>query len=109
MKNYQTWGFTYLNYEKDDINVITGTKEEAECEKEILCYDGISIFSFKGHFYLARYPKINELTDSQKETVRKYCGYVPEDGEFGVVMGALGIIEEISSSRYMYHLFRLES
>ena len=109
MTDYQLWGFTYLNYGKDDINVITGTKEESEYEEEIMCYDGISIFSFKGHFYIGHYPKIKDLTDSQKNIVRRYCGYEPEDGEFGVVMGALGEIEEVSESLYIHHLFQLES
>lgn len=103
MFDYQIWGFTYLNFGKDDINVITGTKEEADCEAKFPCFDGVAYFTFLGKYYIAQYPKLSELTDKQKEIVEQYCGYKPETGEYGVVMGALGEIYNVTKTTYKYY------
>ena len=100
MVDYQLWGFVYLNVGDDGINAITGTKEESEFEEEIQCFDGFSCFTFRGHYYVAKYPKLSELTDVQKSEIKRYCGYEPESGEFGVVMGALGEVLEIDKTEY---------
>ena len=100
MKDYQMWGFVYLNFGKENTNVITGTRQEAEEEHEIPCFDGISYFKFGGKCYVARYPKFAELTEEDKDAVKYYCGYKPEYGEFGVIMGALGDIQMVSEKEY---------
>ena len=109
MTNYQLWGFTYLNdEERDGINAITNSFEEADCEHDIVCFDGFAYFSFHGHYYIGRYPTLESLTDEQKQKVKSYCGYEPEDGEFGVVMGALGEIDGIPEARYEYDVSQLD-
>ena len=100
MKDYQLWGFVYLNVSKDNINAITGTKEESDKEELIPCFDGFSFFTFNGHYYLAYYPKFTLLTKEHMKEIEKYCGYEPENGEFGVIMGALGSIVEVSKEHY---------
>lgn len=96
MKDYQIWGFTYLDYEREDINAITGDKNESEEEFNIPCFDGLAWFAVRGKFFLCYYPKFEQLTEQQRDEINDYCGYYPDDGEYGVVMGALGVIHEVS-------------
>lgn len=92
-KKYQVYGFTYIA-DKNEFNVLTGTKEEAEEEKEICCFNGYAVFKHKGKRYLMRYPKIQELTYRMKKKIEHYCGYVPESGEYGVIAMTFGKITE---------------
>ena len=103
MEDYQIWGFVYLNFGNDDINAITGNKEESETEFEIPCFDGVAYFKAQGKCYVAHYPKYDELTDEQFGNIEDYCGYEPERGEFGVIMGALGEIHRVSARTYKYY------
>ena len=100
MKKYEIWEFTYLNYGKDNINAITGTKEEADSEHEIPCFNGISYFSLNGKFFVAEYPKYNKLTRDEIASIEIYCGFSPFAGCYGVIMGALGQIREVSKEEY---------
>lgn len=100
MKDYQIWGFTYLNFGKDDINAITGNKEESETEFEIPCFNGVAYFKAMGKYYVARYPKVSELTEEQMDEIEEYCGYEPENDEYGVIMGALGEIKRVCARDY---------
>ena len=100
MKDYQIWGFVYLNFGNDDINAITGNKEESETEFEIPCFDGVAYFKAQGKCYVARYPKYDELTDEQRTRIKQYGGYEPEIGEYGVIMGALGEIKRVCVRDY---------
>lgn len=98
---YQIWGFSYLaNYLNDGINILTGNKDEYDYEFEIPCFDGLAYFKLNNHYYVIHYPVYKSLTDEQKHSVRFYCGYEPEDGEYGVICGALGVISEISESAF---------
>lgn len=99
MKDYQEWSFSYLGLE-NGINAITGDTSEAESEFGVLCFDGTAYFTVNGRYYLAHYPKLKWLTEEQKRIVEVYCGYRPEEGEYGVVMGALGVIEEVNKAYY---------
>lgn len=103
MEDYQIWGFTYLNFGDDNINAITGTKEESDTEFEIPCFDGVAYFKAGCKYYVSNYPKYDELTDEQFGTIEEYCGYKPERGEFGVIMGALGEIHRVSARTYKYY------
>lgn len=103
MKNYQIWGFTYLNFGDKNINAITGTKEESDTEFEIPCFDGVAYFKARGRYYVANYPEYKELTDDMKSRVKRYCGYEPLDGEYGVIMGAFGEIHRVSARTYKYY------
>ena len=100
MNDYQIWGFTYLSFGKDYINAITGTKEEADEDFNIPCFDGVAYFEACGKHYVARYPKYKELTKEQRRAIEDYCGYEPEEGEYGVIMGALGTIIRVSAKAY---------
>ena len=100
MKNYQLWGFTYIAGAFNRKNVITGTNDEADEEHEVPCFDGIAHFKFNGKCYIGVYPKFAQLTSVQKEEVEKYCGHEPEDGEYGVIFGALGSVMRISAVAY---------
>lgn len=100
MNDYQIWGFTYLNCGSKNFNAITGTKEEADEEFNIPCFDGVAYFEACGKYYVARYPKYDELTDKQRTGIKQYCGYEPEKGEYGVIMGALGKIRQVSIKEY---------
>lgn len=100
MKQYQIWGFTYLNYGENHLNAITGDKEESYWEFNIPCFDGLAWFAAHGKFFLCYYPKYDELTEKQFGTIEDYCGYEPEDGEYGVIMGALGTIREVSKEMF---------
>ncbi len=100
MKDYQIWGFTNLNFGRKNINTITGNKEEADVEFEIPCVDGIAYYKAQGRCYVARYPKYDELTDVQRTRIKQYCGYEPERGEYGVIMGALGEIKRVCVRDY---------
>ena len=99
MAKYQVWGFTYLADSKG-VNVLTGNNEEVDGEFNIPCFNGIAFFKVNNKCYIARYPKIQSLTKDDKETIEKYCGYIPESGEYGVICGALGKITECSHSLY---------
>ena len=96
---YQIWSFSYLA-DKNGVNVINGTKQEADDEFEIPCFNGFSFFKANGKFYLIHYPKIQFLRNSQKEEICFYCGYEPNAGEYGVIAGALGMVTECSESVY---------
>lgn len=100
MKDYQIWDFNYLSFGSDGINVITGNKEESSEDFSIPCFNGVAYFKAKGKCYVARYPKVSELTAEQMDRVEKYCGYEPENDEFGVVMGALGEIKRVCVRDY---------
>ena len=100
MKDYQIWGFVYLNFGSKNINTITGNKEEADVEFEIPCFDGIAYYKAQGRCYVAHYPKYADLTDEQRARIKQYGGYEPERGEFGVIMGALGDIQRVSAREY---------
>lgn len=100
MNDYQIWGFTYLNIEDSGINAITGDNEESEYEFNIPCFNGLSWFSSNGKFFIGEYPKFKELTEKQLKEIENYCGYEPEDGEYGVIMGALGVIHEVSKEMF---------
>ena len=99
MKKYQIWGFNYIN--KNGINVITGNENESEHEVYVLCFDGISFFVVNGKFYVAKYPKMRKLNSYYKEKIKEYCGYEPKAGEYGVIMGALGIVIECDYPSFM--------
>ena len=100
MHNYQIWGFTYLNYGKKNINAITGNKNESDEEFNIPCFDGIAWFASDGKFFVAYYPKYKELTKTMFSIIEDYCGYEPKEGEYGVIMGALGIVREVSKEMF---------
>lgn len=100
MFDYQIWGFTYLNFGSKNINAITGDKTEADVEFNIPCFDGVAYFEALGKYYVARYPKYDELTDEQRTRIKQYGGYEPERGEYGVIMGALGNIKMVSAKNY---------
>lgn len=100
MHNYQIWGFTYLNYGKKNVNAITGDKNESDEEFNVPCFDGIAWFASNGNYYIAYYPKYKELTGSMIDIIEDYCGYKPEEGEYGVIMGALGIIRKVSKEMF---------
>ena len=44
---------------------------------------------------------MRKLNDYYKGKVYDYCGYYPQSGEYGVVMGALGIIIECSEQAFI--------
>ena len=105
MKNYQLWGFNFLTTNRDkETNIITGTKEESQYDYYVFCFDGISCFGVNNKFYIAKYPKMRKLNDYYKEKVCNYCGYYPQSGEYGVVMGALGITIECSEQAFVQTL-----
>lgn len=92
MKKYQIYGFNYLSRNTNGINVITGTNDESEYEFEIPCFDGLSYFKVNGEYYVAYYKKMNKLNSHDKELISDYCGYEPCAGEYGVILGALGVV-----------------
>ena len=98
MKKHQVWGFNYI--EKNGINLITGTKEESEEEFNVTCFDGIAIFEARGKCYVAKYPRIRILNNYYKDKIKNYCGYYPSAGEYGVIMGALGLVIECDKNTY---------
>ena len=100
MKQYQIWGFTYINYGENHLNAITGDKNEADEEFNVPCFDGLAWFAAQGKFFLCYYPKYKELTNAHFRAIKAYCGYKPEDGEYGVIMGALGTIREVSKDMF---------
>lgn len=101
MKKYQMWSFSYLVKAKTGKNVLTGDFEESDEEISIPCFDGYSFFQANGKYYTAKYPKHNELTADQRDEIISYCGYFPYDGEYGVIMGALGKVSECSKEAYL--------
>ena len=98
MKKYQIWRFNYIN--KNAVNLITGTTEESDEELDVLCFDGIAFFKAKGKKYIAKYIKMRKLNNYYKEKVEDYCGYEPTTGEYGVIMGALGIPIEVDNHTF---------
>ena len=103
-KEYQIWGFVYLALDGDGMNIITKNREESDTEYEIPCFDGFAYIRTFGKRYIATYPKFDELTKSDKIAIRDYCGYIPKRGEYGVIMGALGVIKE--TDRAMYDMYK---
>lgn len=101
MKKYQIWGFNFIpsnvNNEK---NLITGTREKSESEFNVACFDGVAFFKSMGRYYITKYPKYRRLNSYTKEKVRQYCGYYPKSGEYGVIMGAIGITIECDEKTF---------
>ena len=100
MKKYQVWGFNYIAL-KDGTNLLTGDGTEKSEEYTIPCFNGISVFRYKGKFYKMRYPKIQQLSNTDKEKIVKCCGYEPQGGEYGVIAMTFGRAKEIFHSEYM--------
>ena len=104
MANYQIWGFS----------TITGNRwrkrvkrhwQGLESEFEIPCFNASrSIRKANGKCYTMRYPKIQELTDSQKSAIEDYCGYAPSAGEYGVIACTFGEVNECSLGLYRGHV-----
>jgi hypothetical protein len=99
MANYQIWGFSYIDG-KNGENVINGTFSDVESEFEIPCFNGIAFFKANGKCYVMRYPKIQKLSAREKDYVEDYCGYAPTAGEYGVIAGAFGKVQECSQGMY---------
>lgn len=99
MANYQIWGFSYI-MGNSGVNVLNGTDKDLESEFEIPCFNGFSFFKANGKCYTMRYPKIQELTDSQKSAIEDYCGYAPSAGEYGVIACTFGEVNECSLGLY---------
>lgn len=102
---YQKWGFVYLA-DENGANVITGTKEEADEEFEIPCFNGFSFFKANNKRYIMNYPTIQSLSAEEKLIVEKYCGYKPSAGEYGVIAGALGKIKECGVELYNFYKYK---
>ena len=100
MKNYQIYGFNYLTDSVTGKNVLTGNFDEADGDFDIPCFDGFSFFCANGKYYECHYPKINSLTESEKKDVLFYCGYKPQSGEYGVILGTFAKADEISEERF---------
>jgi hypothetical protein len=100
MRNYQIWGFSYINKNTDKSNVLTGNNKECEEEVEIPCFDGIAYFKACGKYYTMTYPRINTLNSYQMDRIYDYCGYYPESGEYGVIAGALGCCIECDEKTF---------
>lgn len=101
MRKHQLWGFNFLASNRDkSVNIITGTKKESEKELIVPCFNGVSYFRIGDKFYVSKYPKFTSLNDYQKQKVCDYCGYYPTSGEYGVIMGALGITIECDVETY---------
>lgn len=106
-KDFQIWPFSFINL--NGINILTGNDEECEEEVKVICYDGIALHERNGKFYRITYPQFDKLTSRGKSLIEKYCGYEPEAGEYGVICGALGQVEEISELMYVILLERVMS
>ena len=106
MKKYQVYGFHFIPSNKDrQVNIITETKEPSYYEFPVICFDGVAFFSVNRKFYVARYKKINQLSSHDKDAIKRYCGYCPTKGEYGVIMGALGYTIECDyPTYYLYYL-----
>lgn len=100
MKDYQIWGFTYLNYGDKNLNAITGNKHEAGSEFEIPCFDGIAWFKANNRYFVCYYPKYKYLTEEQFKIIEDYCGFRPKKGEYGAICGALCEVKEVSLTWY---------
>lgn len=105
MKKHQVWGFNFISKGTDErINVLTGTCDESEDEVQITCFDGVAFFEVnrnnRTYHYCIEYPKMNKLTNYEKEIIEDYCGYEPTAGEYGVVCGALGLCFKINKKTY---------
>ena len=106
MKKYQICGFNFLSTNRDkETNILTGTKQQSKTDFYIACFDGFSFFEYNNKYYIAKYPKIRKLNSYHKEEIRKFCGGGPKAGEYGLIMGALGVIVECDSKTYYKHYF----
>lgn len=109
MKKFQMWEFSFISKNTDrSTNVLTGTHDEGDTEVMIPCFNGKAYFKVERenqkHYYCIKYPKIQNLSKKQLEEIERYCGYMPESGEYGVICGALGICIEVS--RTVYDIWR---
>ena len=101
-RKYQLWGFNFLTTNVDrNTNIITNNNQESEHEVIVPCFDGFSFFQLNGKYYVSKYPKFNKLNQSNKDKIKDYCGYYPNAGEYGVIMGALGITIECDVLTYL--------
>ena len=106
MKKYQLWGFNYLTRNRDkETNIITGTNDESEDELIVPCFDGTAFFHVNGKYYIAKYPKMRKLNEYYRDKIKDYCGYYPNGGEYGIVMGALGIIIECDYKAFCNYFY----
>jgi hypothetical protein len=94
-KKFQSYGFTYIQ-DKDGVNVLTNDKNEAEEEKAVKCFNGYAVFKHNGTTYLMRYPTIQQLTNGMRDEIEAYCGYAPEEGEYGVIAMTFGVVTRSS-------------
>ena len=101
-RKHQNWGFTYLANGRGK-NIITNSFKESEEEFIIPCFNGFSFFEINGKFYTMTYPRIECLTNEQKEMVEEYCGYYPSAGEYGVIVGTFGEINQCEEIYYEYY------
>ena len=110
-RKYQLYGFNYLTTNRDnETNIINGKKEPSENEFKIACFNGNAFFRINNKYYIAKYPKYNKLRKNHKEKIFNYCGYEPKAGEYGVILGALGIIIECDYKTYtLYEIEYLNS
>ena len=100
-EKYILYGFCYINGPKG-LNIITDNKEEANEEKNVLLFDGIGFYlSDSGKYYILNFPKFQDLTEQQKEQIKKYCGFYPEKDDFGQIFGAIGTVKKVSRKKYL--------
>lgn len=106
MKKYQICGFNFLSTNRDkETNILTDTKQQSKTDFYIACFDGFSFFEYNNKYYIAKYPSIRKLNSYYKEKICKFCGGGPKAGEYGLIMGALGVIIECDSKTYYKYYF----